>query len=198
MNPNDSFGMSTSIDADTITIGAYREESNQTTITNGANASADNSFFMGQAGAVYVFKRVGTNWSQEAYLKPSNLDSMDNFGFTASIHGNMAVVGSRSESSNQTTITNGTHSSSDNSANSSGAAYVFKRTGVLWAQEAYLKSPNSESVDCFGTRVSINGNTIVVGAPYEDSNQTTISNGTTASADNSFSMSGAAYVFFRQ
>lgn len=47
--------------------------------------------------------------------------------------------------------------------------------------------------------VSIDSDTIVVGALYEDSNQTTITNGTTSNNDttSSISNSGAAYVYKR-
>ncbi|MBL0264781.1 MAG: FG-GAP repeat protein [Leptospiraceae bacterium] len=62
---------------------------------------------------------------------------------------------------------------------------MFKRTGTTWAQEAYLKAPNAESNDNFGQTVSISSDTIAVMATGEDSNQTTITNGTTANADNS-------------
>ena len=46
--------------------------------------------------------------------------------------------------------------------------------------------------------VTLSGDTLAVGAYGEDSNQTTITNGTTASADNSNEDSGAAYVFVLQ
>ena len=191
----DSFGISVAVEGDTVVIGAWGEDSNQTTITNGTTASADNSAL--SAGAAYVFKRTGTTWAQEAYLKAPNAESDDRFGISVAVEGDTVVVGAYLEDSNQTTITNGTTASSDNSASGAGAAYVFKRTGTTWAQEAYLKAPNAEALDNFGNSVALSGNTAVVGAHYEDSNQTTITNGTTASADNSASESGAAYVFIR-
>ncbi|MBL0954129.1 MAG: FG-GAP repeat protein [Leptospira sp.] len=192
---NDQFGISLSISGDTIVVGAFNEASNQTTITNGTSASANNSAAF--AGAAYVFQRSGTTWSQQAYLKASNIEANDRFGSSVSISGDTIVVGSNFEDSNQTTITNGAIASSDNSAANAGAAYVFRRTGTTWAEEAYLKAPNAESGDQFGNAVAINGDTIVVGAFSEASNQTTITNGTTASSDNSASIAGAAYVFQR-
>ena len=80
---------------------------------------------------------------------------------------------------------------------------MFRRNGNLWTNDAYLKAPNAGGNmpnigDMFGESVSISGDTIVVGANSEDSNQTTITNGTTASLDNSISNSGAAYVFRRK
>lgn len=65
----------------------------------------------------------------------------------------------------------------------------------LVTHQAYLKAPNAESDDNFGHAVALSGDTIVVGARREDSNQTTITQGATASADNSATNAGAAYVF---
>ncbi|MCP5500639.1 MAG: hypothetical protein H7A25_12090 [Leptospiraceae bacterium] len=191
----DSFGISVSVNADTVAVGAYKEASNQTTITNGTTASADNS--AANSGAVYVFKRSGTTWAQEAYLKAANAEANDNFGISVSVNADTVAVGAQQEDSNQTTITNGTTASADNSAANSGAVYVFKRSGTSWAQEAYLKAPNAEASDFFGRYVSISSDTLAVGAFGEDSNQTTITNGTTASAVNTASSVGAVYVFKR-
>ena len=99
------------------------------------------------------------------------------------------------EDSNQTTITNGTSASSDDSNANSGTVYVYKRTGTSWVQEAYIKAANNDASDFFGSSVSISGDTLAVGASQEDSNQTTITNGTSASSDNSSSDSGAVYVY---
>jgi hypothetical protein len=191
----DFFANSISISDDTIVVGAYFEASNQATITNGTTASTNNSAL--DAGAAYVFKRNGTTWSNEAYLKAPNTEGSDNFGISISISGDTIVAGANGESSNQTTITNGLAPVGVNGTPGAGAAYVFRRTGSTWTNEAYLKAPNAEASDQFGISVSISGDTIVVGALDEDSNQTTITNGTTASNDNSAGTSGAAYVFRR-
>jgi hypothetical protein len=114
------------------------------------------------------------------------------------ISGDTIVVGASWEDSSQTTITNGPTASADNSATNAGAVYVFRRTGTTWAQEAYLKAPNAEAQDLFGDSVAISGDTIVVGASWEDSSQTTITNGPTASADNSAPYAGAVYIFVGQ
>ncbi|WP_308192277.1 FG-GAP repeat protein [Leptospira levettii] len=192
---NDQFGIFLSISGDTIVVGAFNEASNQTTITNGTSASANNSAAL--AGAAYVFQRSGTTWAQQAYLKASNIEANDRFGTSVSISGDTIVVGSGFEDSNQTIITNGATASSDNTASASGAAYVYRRTGSTWTEEAYLKAPNADANDQFGNAVAIDGDTIVVGAFSEASNQTTITNGTTASSDNSATLAGAAYVFQR-
>lgn len=192
---NDQFGISLAISGETIAVGAYFEDSNQTNITNGSPAPANEGAT--DAGAVYVFQRSGTTWSEQAYLKPSNTGAGDRFGTTLDISNDTIVVGANLEASNQITITNGSGASVNNSAANAGAAYVFRRNGTTWAEEAYLKAPNTESGDQFGDAVAIDGDTIVVGAFSEASNQTTITNGTTASSDNSATLAGAAYVFQR-
>jgi hypothetical protein len=45
------------------------------------------------AGAAYVFVRSGTTWSQQAYLKASNAETDDHFGYSVAISGETVVVG---------------------------------------------------------------------------------------------------------
>jgi hypothetical protein len=82
----------------------------------------------------------------------------------------------------------------DNSASASGAAYVFVRDGTTWTQQAYLKASNTEAADNFGASVAVSGDTVVVGARFEDGNATGV-NGN--QGDNSAPDSGAAYIFVR-
>jgi hypothetical protein len=191
----DYFGNSVAVSGDTVAVGASSEDSNQTTITNGAIPSADNS--ASDAGAVYIFRRTGVTWAHEAYLKAPNAEAYDSFGNSVAVSGDTVAVGGYQEDSNQTTITNGATASADNSASRAGAVYIFRRTGVTWAQESYLKAPNAEVGDQFGGSVSVSGDTVAVGSDREDSNQTTITNGSTASSDNSASDAGAVYIFVR-
>ena len=192
---NDEFGQP-NLDGDTLAIAVRYEDSNQTTITNGTSASSNNS--SENSGAVYVYKRTGSTWAQEAYIKPSNSDAGDGFGGSVSISGNLMAVGATGEDSNQVTITNGSTASSNNDTSNSGAVYIFERTGTSWAQVAYIKAPNPDVDDNFGVSVSLDNKTLLVTSWAEDSNQTTITNGTTASANNSNAGSGAAYVFVLQ
>jgi hypothetical protein len=191
----DAFGSSMSIDGDTIAVGATLEDSNLTTIINGTGVSFDNS--KADSGAVYVYKRTGDIWAQEAYIKSSNADAGDSFGTHVSVNGDTLAIGASNESSNVTGITNGTGASMDNSAASAGAVYIYKRTGNTWEQEVYIKAYNADIGDNFGFRVSLSEDTLAVGAPLEDSNQTTITSGVGGSADNSIANSGAVYVYKR-
>lgn len=129
--------------------------------------------------------------AQQAYLKASNTAANDFFGYSVAVSGDTAVVGACYEDSNATGV-NGNQS--DNSLSQSGAAYVFVREGTNWSQQAYLKASNTGSGDRFGASVAVSGDTIVVGAYYEDSNAAGV-NGD--ESNNSATDSGAAYVFVR-
>ncbi|MBX2826933.1 MAG: FG-GAP repeat protein [Flavobacteriaceae bacterium] len=189
---SDFFGISVSLnnDGSRLAVGAYSEDSNAT----GINGDQTNNS-SGNSGAVYVFSRSGTTWTQEAYIKASNTGSSDLFGNQVALDDTATrlVVSASSEDSNATGI-NGDET--NNSASSSGAVYVFVRSGTTWAQEAYIKASNTEASDIFGDRLTISGDgtRIGVGAYRESSNATGI-NGD--ESDNSTSSSGAVYLFSR-
>ena len=176
----DYFGWSVSISGDSVVVGAHQEDS------NGTGGQADNS--AADAGAVYVFVRSGTTWSQQEYLKASTVGAGDYFGAAVAISGETIVVGAYREDSN------GTGGEADNSASDAGAAYVFVRSGTSWSQQAYLKASNAESSDFFGFSVVIAGDTVVIGAPQEDSSATGVDGNET---NNSVTNAGAAYVYVR-
>jgi hypothetical protein len=60
---------------------------------------------------------------------------------------------------------------SDNSSRNSGAAYLFARTGDMWAQQTFFKASNTGGIDEFGTAVALSsdGNALVISAPRESS-----------------------------
>lgn len=163
-----------SISGDTIAIGSVNEASNATGVNgNQTNINAPKS------GAVYIFVRSGTNWTQQAYIKASNSQSNDFFGFSVGLSGDTLVVGAYGEDSNG--------DPNNDTKSGSGAAYVFVRNGTNWTQQAYLKASNTAVNDIFGYSVAISGDTILVGAPDESSGLVR-TNGNGA---------GAAYVFVR-
>jgi len=182
----DFFGWSVSVSGNTVVVGAYPEDSNAT----GVNGNqADNS--ASASGAAYVFVRSGTTWSQQAYLKASNTAEFDKFGWSVGVSGDTVVVGAYEEDSNATGV-NGNQA--NESAFASGAAYVFVRSGTAWSQQAYLKASNTEGSDWFGYSVSMSGDTIVVGSPFESSGATGVNGNQN---DESVGSAGAAYVFVR-
>ena len=188
----DGFGysVSLSVDGSTLVVGAPWESSSATGV--GGN-QADNS--AKNAGAVYVFSRGGGTWSQQAYLKASNTDARDWFGYSVSLSadGNALAVGASGESSS---ALGGDGSQADNSATGAGAVYVFSRGGGTWSQQAYLKASNPDLGDRFGfsTSLSADGNTLAVGALYESSSALGIGG---SQADNSATGAGAVYIFSR-
>ena len=169
-----------------MAVGAAHENSNATGINGDQN---DNS--AGQAGATYIFVRIGTTWSQQAYVKASNTDAGDLFGARVALEGDTLVVTAFSEASSATGI-NGDES--DNSASGAGAAYVFVRNNTTWSQQAYLKASNTDANDLFGESAAISGDNVVVGANFEGSNATGIGGDQN---NNSAPHAGAAYFFVR-
>jgi hypothetical protein len=185
-NAEDLFGLSVARSGDTLVVGAPYEASSATGV-NGDQT--DNNAQV--SGAVYVFKQTAGVWAQQAYLKASNTDAGDLFGYSVALAGDTLAVGAPFEASNATGV-NGNQT--DNSAHHAGAVYVFTRTGGTWTQQAYLKASNTEADDEFGIAVALVDETLAVGAPGEDSNATGV-NGN--QADNSMSRGGAVYVFTR-
>lgn len=110
-------------------------------------------------------------------------------GTSVAISGDTLVVGAPLEDGSGS----GVNPASNNALTDSGAAYVYVRNGGGWTLQAYLKASNPGSGDRFGESVAISGNTIVVGAKYEDGG----GSGINPPSDESLTDSGAAYVFTR-
>ena len=150
-----NFGYSVALSGDTLAVGAPGEASNARGINGDqSDTSAPN------AGAVYVFTRSGTTWSQQAYVKASNTDSGDNFGYSVALSGDTLAVGAIGEASDGSSPLN-------NSLSGAGAAYVFTRSNTTWAPQAYIKAsdPAPASDDNFGWSLALFDDTLVVGAP---------------------------------
>ncbi|MFZ5439333.1 MAG: Ig-like domain-containing protein [Myxococcota bacterium] len=185
---NDQFGESVALNGDgsVLAVGCSEERS----ATTGINGDqTDNSAI--QSGAVYVFTRAGTSWSQQAYLKASNAEADDFFGTTVALsHDGRTLAVAMADEDSAASGVGGNQT--DNSKRSAGAVYIFQSTGAAWSQEAYIKASNPDIDDYFGLSISLSadGNTLAVGAEGEDSvpgNQ----------LDNSIDGAGAVYVFAR-
>lgn len=189
---NDLFGqmLALSADGNTLAVGAPQEDSSATGIDGN---QADN--IAANAGAVYVFTRTGTTWSQQAYLKASNTDAGDMFGIKLALSGdgNTLVVGAVYEASSATGVGG---NQTDDSTPMAGAAYVFTRSGSIWSQQAYIKETNTGSGDNFGDSMCISGDgaTLAIAGYAEDSASTGIGGD---QADNSAPNAGAVYVYTR-
>jgi hypothetical protein len=190
-------GLAMSADGNTLAVSAPYEDSGATGINgNQQNDSAPDS------GAAYVFVRAGNAWRQQAYIKASNTQSSDKFGFALALSGdgNTLAVTATLEDSDARGInapaSGGTGTQADNSADSSGAVYVFVRSGSSWSQQAYIKAANADAGDQFGwsLAVSRDGNTLAVGAQSEGGGSAGVNGDAT---DNSAADAGGVYVFAR-
>ncbi|MDH5426340.1 MAG: FG-GAP repeat protein [Gammaproteobacteria bacterium] len=197
----DLFGSALAISADgnTLAVGAYSEDSDATGV--GGNEGNVNAFL--NSGAAYVFIRTGSAWAQQAYIKASNTNRDDYFGFSVALSGsgNTLAVGAYLEDSAATGINDTVVGGADNNMFSAGSVYVFSRSGAAWSQQAYVKASNSGVVDYFGRAVALSndGATLAVGAFQESSEATGIDTDATGSSaaqqDDNATFSGAAYVF---
>jgi len=194
--------VSLSADGSTMAVSAYFEAS----AAKGINGKeADES--IPQAGAVYVFTRRGAAWTQQAYVKASNTGEAgtdgnfgdgDQFGFSISLSddGNTLAVGANAEDSNAKGI-NGNQE--DNSMQSTGAAYIFVRSGTSWTQQAYVKAPNTTANVQFGYSVALSadGNTFAVSAFDEGGVSRAVVNGPNGPFPAGRNGTGAIYVYTR-
>ena len=117
------------------------------------------------AGSVYIFTRSGTTWTQQQKIVASDLQASDQFGLAVSISDDTIVVGAQNE---------------DTGGADAGAVYIFTRSGTTWTQQQKIQASDAEASDYFGTSVAISGDTVVVGAHFEDTGS---------------SSAGSAYIF---
>ncbi len=183
----DWFGWSVALSGDTLAVGAIEDQSAATGIDGDQGNTGDGN------GAAYVFTRDAAGvWSQQAYIKASNTGANDFFGYSVALSGDTLAVSTQFEDSAATGIDG---DQSNNSAATAGAAYVFTRDAAgVWSQQAYIKASNTEAGDLFGQSVALSGDTVVVGAPHEQSGATGIDGDQN---NNNAPEAGAVYVFTR-
>jgi parallel beta-helix repeat protein len=119
------------------------------------------------SGSAYIFKRDGTSWDERTKITASDGATGDWFGYSVSMSGDYAIVGAYRD---------------DDSGSYSGSAYIFKRDGTSWSEQAKIIASDGAAVDLFGYSVSMSGDYAIVGA-YGD--------------DDRGSASGSAYIFKR-
>jgi len=150
--PSDKFGFSVAISGDFAVVGAPFD---------------DQFVLLGNSedrGSIYVFKRTGTVWTQLVKLVADDGATDNSLGYSVSISGNYIVTGALN-GDNGVTL-------------NQGAAYIFFYNGTSWSQQSKLIASNGAQFDQFGRSVCINGNYVIVGAPFHDNK-------------------GAAYIYFR-
>lgn len=150
---HDSFGSAVAISGNTMVIGAFNADGNET-----------------GAGAAYVFDKIGGMWVQTAKLFaadghaelqpsppfPPDEFRSDSFGLTVAISEDGDTIAVGAPDHNHT-----------GKASNTGAVYVFERVNGAWSQQAELFSPHPNSADHFGDApdfggIGISGDTIVV------------------------------------
>lgn len=127
------FGQAVSLSGDRVAVGAGRV---------GVNG----------AGAVYVFVRNGTVWTEEAKLTPSDGVPFDAFGTSVALDADTILVGAPMKAS-----TGGAYAN--------GAVYAFVRDASGWTEQAKLTTVGANG-DLFGYAVDVAGDRAVIGAPY--------------------------------
>ncbi|OYZ21035.1 MAG: hypothetical protein B7Y39_10145, partial [Bdellovibrio sp. 28-41-41] len=155
---DDSFGYSLSLYGESLAVGAYKQDYNAT----GMGSASD-------SGAVYVYTRTGSTWSQQQKIVATGSNARkfyDEFGHCLSLYGETLAVGAHFQNYDATGA---------NVLNNTGAVYVYTRTGSVWSQQQKVVATgtNARAVnDEFGASVALAGDALLVGAPnqYYDSN----------------------------
>ena len=150
---DDHFGYSVAISGNRAVVGAPFHDINS----------------LMDRGAVYVFVRNGSIWTQEQKLTAYDGASYDLFGQSVAIDGDTLVVGAPQDDWYF--------------ENDRGSAYVFVRSGSSWSKQDKLLASDADAGDYFGRSVAISGDTVVVAAP-----------GDNVGSNNG---QGSAYVFVR-
>lgn len=133
--PLDQFGYSGAISGNVAIVGA-----------EGADCDAGVD-----CGAAYVYRFNGNSWVQETKLTASDVDEEDQFGFSVSVSGDVAVVGANAN---------------DCPAGiGCGSAYVYRFDGADWGERIKLTASDAARGDSLGLSVSVSVGTAIVGAP---------------------------------
>ena len=141
----DQFGYAVAIDGDTIVVGAPYDE------------------WTDDVGAAYVYQRNqggADAWGQTAVLFASDAQIYDRFGQSVSVAGDTVAVGAPREDGGV-----------GNLKPDAGAVYLFRRNqggADAWGETIILRASDAQLYDNFGSAVAIAGDSLVVGAPYED------------------------------
>lgn len=130
---NARFGDAVAIDRDTIAIGAIG--------------------FSQSRGAVYVFVRSGSNWTQQQRLTLGNGNANDRLGLSVALDGDALVAGAPGR---------------DGLASDQGAAYVWRRSAGSWSLESTLTRASPAIGDRLGSAVDVAGDVAVAGAPFAE------------------------------
>ncbi|MFZ4575277.1 MAG: hypothetical protein ACOYN0_12815 [Phycisphaerales bacterium] len=178
------FGTAVAISGDLMIVGAPNKDAD---LDGGVAAGID-------AGAVYLFRRVGEQWAQEQKIVFPNVGTQPHFAYfgeSVSLSGQTFVAGASGDADSG----RGVNALTGNPIlPDSGAAFVFvKPQSGPWGLQAALKANNAGASDLFGLSVGVSGDTLIVGSPCEDSD----GSGINSPQNNRAIDLGAAYIFER-
>ncbi|MGH9379901.1 MAG: S-layer homology domain-containing protein [Thermoanaerobaculia bacterium] len=131
-------GRSVALSGDTALVGARRTDV-------GGNADQ---------GAAYVFTRSGDVWSRQAKLTADDGAALDQFGTSAALTGDSALVGAPNASVGENT--------------DQGSVYLFARSGGVWTEPVKLSANDGAAGDAFGFSIAVAGDTALLGASGAD------------------------------
>jgi cadherin-like protein/FG-GAP repeat protein len=153
-----SLGNALALEGDTLVIGKWWEKNS----VGGINQVQTDEELDG-SGAVYVFVKVGGEWTLQAHIKADEPIEYDSLGGAVALNGDTLVIGAPGHPS----------SVPENTLNGfvfdAGSAYVYERTDDVWSFVTRLTAAYPTGGDRFGSSVAVNENTIVIGAHKEDS-----------------------------
>ncbi|PZF81136.1 S8 family serine peptidase [Jiangella anatolica] len=118
------------------------------TIVVGATGA---SFGDSRPGAAYVFVRDGVTWTQQAKLSTNDVRWGAELGHSVAVDGDTVAVSAPGEHIGD--------------ANAAGVVYLFTRDGAAWTIGPRLAGSGVSSFGNFGSSVSLDGDTLLVGAP---------------------------------
>ena len=138
-------------DSAELTNGSYYSKSlGSSVVLDGDTALIAAEYGFG--GAVYVFTRSGSVWTEQQKLRSSDLIasySDDYFGSSMALSGDTAIIGARSN---------------DSAGSSAGAAYVFSRSAGVWTETQKLLGNDTAGGHQFGHALAMDGDAVVIGA----------------------------------
>jgi hypothetical protein len=121
------------------------------------------------AGAAYIYNRENGSWRYQTKITARDGAAGDLFGISVAADGNTILVGADLH---------------DEKAENAGAVYVYVLEKNKWKQEAKLMASDGGETDIFGVRVALSGNTALVSARRDDTEELGID-------------AGSAYIFVR-
>ncbi len=167
---SDEFGSTVSISGDYLIIGAEDEDED-----------VSGSGTLTSAGSAYIFERDGGGvWNEVQKIVASDREFQDKFGHAVGISGDYAIIGAEEED----------HDAAGGAALSeAGSAYIFERnSGGIWIEVQKIVAGDREANDEFGKSIAISGTYAIIGAAFEDHDET---------GGAFMSNAGSAYVFER-